>query len=163
MKQLYRLQGWTDRQSYRIGDSLHYSTRCTNLADRALGLVVPSAYGGIGHLFLYRDKDYPLYWIGPVDVILWDIHANLLPEEHYAAQDGRSVPSGTYEGDTFLPLYPANYIVYASVRIEDTGYTIPDAMLWFMINNWNDLHRGPSPRYDNWPNKWEFPHVQIME
>lgn len=161
LEQILLVDGWTDRTNYHIGDTLVFTARFTNLSDRTLHLLIESAWIPLGPIALIRDKNYPAYYITPEDLTLLELHISLFVGGVRASTVAYLVPAGTYNG--VWPLLPAEYIVVAVFSIKDRPVSIPNKMERFIKYHWQELHRGPSPQLDYFPNKYEFPHINIIE
>ena len=163
-EQILLVDGWTDRIDYRIGDTLVFTARFTNPSDRTLHLFIPSAFSDLlGPVALYRNKNYPAYYITPPDPVQAELDIFIFVGGVMKVTVTWLVPSGTYLINDFWPLLPAEYLVVAVFFIEDRPAAIPDRMKSFIHNHWEELHRGPSPQLDVFPNKYEFPHINIIE
>ncbi|MFH2048201.1 MAG: hypothetical protein ABIJ12_02055 [bacterium] len=167
MKQILHVEGWTNKEEYRIGEMLDFTARWTNVSDRIISLFIPSS----GHVGIYRDANYPGFSLTPGDPVpAYEIYY-LSPGSFYEEDSENRVPEGTYTYrwvnstlvDTFWVLEPVEYIVINYIEIEDRGYTVPKTMRDFIFFEWEGLHLGESPRYDKKPNKFDFPSIQIIE
>ena len=163
IKQIVRVYGSTDKQDYRIGETLEFTGRFTNLTDDTLHIYITSPFTSLGYVSLYRDSEYPPYIISPIDPVPAERDIFIFPGGTYEGSAIRPVPSGMYISNTLWPLLPAEYIVEASFFIKDRPYDIPEKMDLFRRKYWDQLHRGKSPKLDFVPNKYEWPHVNIIE
>jgi len=163
LEQILLVDGWTDRTDYRIGDTLVFTARFTNLSDRTLHLFIPSAWIPLGSIALYRNNNYPAYYITPPDPIQYELDIFIFVGGVRVSTVANLVPAGTYLINDFWPLLPAEYIVVPVFFIEDRPVATPDRMESFIKDRWNGLHQGSSPQLDVFPNKYECPHVNIIE
>jgi hypothetical protein len=159
MKQIVLIEGWTDQPEYRVGDTVTSTARVTNLSDRIIHIHITSCNGILSNfVFLYNDKyqSFPLGCNSTVLTLDCDIY--LSPNEYY---------EGTI-GDEIIecrPLVLDEYIVIAG------GFFVEDRLLTpfeskfnrYVAEEWHKIHRGPSPKLDQIPNKFRFPYVRIIE
>jgi hypothetical protein len=163
IKQFVRVYGSTDRQDYRIGEILEFTGGFTNLSTDTLHIFIYSCHDPFGYISLFRNHKYPDYIISPIDPIALDCDIYITPGDSYSGQAAFSVPSGIQIGNTFWPLLPAEYILAPNFEIRDRAYNIPENMELFRRKYWDQLHRGNPPQIDVIPNKYEWPHVNIVE
>lgn len=158
MKQIVRVEGWTDKLEYRVGDTITFATRVTNLSDRTVHIVTTICGGLLGRNdFLYNDK-----YIG------FRLNGYLPP---FATECGIDIQSGQYfEGTVndvifeYQPLITDEYIVTTWLEIEDRTLDPSESKFnKFARQEWHEIHRGASPKLDLFPNKYNFPHIKIIE
>ncbi|MFA4907622.1 MAG: hypothetical protein WC602_05115 [archaeon] len=158
MKQIVLIEGWTDKAEYRVGDKVTFTARVTNLANRTIHILIGSCNGILSNFVaLYNDKYLSFQLGGVQDVLCTDCDIYLPPGEYYEG-------SISYEIIEYKPLIPDEYIV-------TTGFSIEGRLLnqfqskfsRYVLEEWYKIHRGPSPKYDFFPNKYKFPHVRIIE
>jgi hypothetical protein len=159
MKQIVLVEGWTDKQEYRIGDRVYFTLRVTNLSDRIIHIFIGSCNGILSNfVFLYNDK-YMSFQLGGehIDVLTLDCNIYLRPGEYYEGKIN-------YEIIEYKPLIPDEYIVA-------TGFFVEDRLLdqfqskfnRYALEEWYKIHRGPSPKLDWFPNKYRLPHIKIIK
>jgi len=164
LKQLISVEGWTDKQEYRIGDTLDFTARFTNVSDRTVHLKITSFYGPLGGVGLYNEKYMPIV-IGPCDPVMTDWDNYLSPGNFYEGRiKGYTIRDRNYcvNDQTVLK---DEYIVITNVFIEDrltTPFKIRYRFEKFVIYEWYKIHRGKSPKYDFKPNKCNFPPIKII-
>ena len=178
MKQILQVEGWTDKQEYRIGDTLVFTVRWTNVSGRILPLRMWYVSGkcggpyGLPGMVIYRDSNYPSYSFQSLSGSEDENTLFLSPGDFYEGCDWDCVPEGTYTYrwinstlvDTFWVLKPVEYIVVSSnFEIKDRGYSVPESLSDSLLFTWDGLQGGESPRCDMTPNKFNFPHIQIIK
>lgn len=140
-----------------------FTARFTNLSDRTLHLFIPSAWIPLGPIALYRNKNYPAYYITPPDPIQTDLNIFLFTGGIRVSTVAYPVPAGRYLVNDFWPLLPAEYIVVPVFFIEDKPVATLDRMESFIKDRWDGLHQGSSPQLDVFPNKYQYPHINIIQ
>lgn len=172
MQQLYRLQGWTDKQAYHIGDFINYTFRWTNVSNEIVELFIGSAFNALGFVGLYRDARASKFGLtGSCDPVPLDIQKYLNPGEYYEGAAWGRIPS---KQGCLAPYHPMVFTEY----VVRPGFTVVPArvagsLTWsraisldldeYIWQEWEFLHRGTPPHYNNHPNNFELPHVQIVE
>jgi len=158
LKQIVRVEGWTDKEEYRVGDKITFTARVTNLSNRTIHVHIGSCSGELSNFVaLYNDKYFPFDLGGLQDVLLTDCDIYLSPGKHYEG-------SICYEIIEYKPLVPDEYIVITGFIIE--GRLINQFQSKFnryVLEEWWKICRGNSPKDDAFPNKYQFPHVRIIE
>ncbi len=163
MKQIVLVEGWTDKIIYTIGDTLDFTARFTNVSDRIVHLRIPSIFNQLGHVGLYNDKYY-VFIISPLDPTLIDFDINLSPGNFYEGQVRYLIPDGDNSGKVSRPLIPDKYIVTTSIDIEGRLQTpFQSKFNKFVFEEWYKIVRGASPKLDIIPNKYQFPHIKIIQ
>lgn len=163
MKQIVLVEGWTDKQEYRIGDTLSFTARFTNVTNRVIHLHIPSIFNQLGHVFLYNDQ-YPSFIISSIDPVTLDLDIDIYSPSYYEGKVSYIIPEGNYGATGFRPLPPDEYIVTTSLYVEDylKNY-FEDKFDKYVLEEWYKIHRGNSPKYDLKPNKYKFPHIKIIK
>ena len=156
MKQIVRVEGWTDKSEYHIGDTITFTPRVTNLSGRTVHIVTTICGGSLGRNdFLYNEKYVTFYLNGP-------------PRENECSID---IQSGQYfEGTVsdiifeYQPLIADKYIVGTPLQIEGRTLNPFDTKLYkYIAEEWFKIHRGASSKLDLFPNKYNFPHIKIIK
>ncbi|MEW6196708.1 MAG: hypothetical protein AB1521_16295 [Bacteroidota bacterium] len=160
MKQIVRVEGWTDKQEYKIGDTIKFTARFTNMTDRTVHIFIYSIFNQLGYVSLYNDKYMP-FSLSPCDPVSADLEIDL--------------HSGYYEGtvkyrirDRYYcangePFLSDEYIVVTDLFIEDRRRSPYSVFENFIFFEWYKLHRGNTPQLDLFPNKYQFPHIRIIQ
>ena len=158
MKQIVLIEGWTDKAEYRVGDKITFTARVTNIENRTIHIFIASCSIPLSNfILLYNDKYLPFQLGGLQDVLCTDCDIYLPPGEYY---------EGTicYEIIEYKPLLRDEYIVTTSFYIEGRLMNrFQNKFNKYVLEEWYKIHRGPSPKYDFFPNKYKFPHVRIIE
>ena len=111
MKQIYSVEGWTDKQEYRIGDYLKYTERRTNLSDRTLLFSGGGDSAPLPWVILYNEN-YPPIPLNPHDPYGTDFNLFLKVGEYYEGSVKYKVPPTI--GYTSVPVPPGLYLVGTS-------------------------------------------------
>lgn len=163
MKQIVRVEGWSDKQEYRIGDKIKFTARFTNITNREIHLFIPSIFNQLGHVGLYNDK-YMTFIISSVDPVLLDLDINLNQGSYYEGKVKYTTPKGNYGATGFRPLLSDEYIIVANFFIEERLLNqFQSKFSKYVLEEWYKIHRGISPKYDFFPNKYKYPHVRIIQ
>ncbi|OGU78472.1 MAG: hypothetical protein A2254_15120 [Ignavibacteria bacterium RIFOXYA2_FULL_35_9] len=158
MKQIVRVEGWTDKYEYRVGDTITFTARVTNLSDRTIHIVTTICGGSLGcNDFLYNDK-----------YIAFRLNGYLPP---FNAECNIDVQSGQYYEGTVSDLIfgsqsliPDEYIVATPFQIEGRTLNHLESKFYkYIVEEWDKIHRGASPKLDLFPNKYKFPHIKIIK
>lgn len=161
MEQILLIDGFTDRQEYRIGDTLIFTARFTNLTQKdTIHIFIPSIFSQLGHVTIARNDSFD-YFLSPGYIITdLDLNLYLFPGGIWTGTEAWTVPKGQRVGGIFHPLVPDEYIVLHSYQIK--AHRISKQMKDFIFNDWDDLHRGKDPQ-GYAPNKNRLPHIFIIE
>ena len=162
LEQLLLIEGWTDKQEYRIGDTIEFTARFNNVTDRTVHVFIYSIFNQLGYVSLYNEN-YPSFILSPCDPVTADLDIFIPPVTGF--YEGRvvyTIRDGSYCGD-FRPLLLNEYIVSADLFIESRFRSPYDKFERFIRNEWYKLHRGISPKLDNFPNKYKYPQIKIIE
>jgi hypothetical protein len=158
MKQIVRVEGWTDKEEYKIGDSIEYTIRLTNVIGRIIHILITSCNGEMSNfVLLYNDK-YPPFQLGglQVDLVL-DCDIDLPPGKYYEAK----IKYDIYE---YRILIPDEYLVSTDFFIEGRLLNqFQSEFNKYILEEWYKIARGKSPKFDLFPNKYEFPHLKIIQ
>ena len=135
LSQIIRVQLWTDKEEYRIGDSIVVSGRYTNLLDDTLHLRFDPRWSEIGGLGLYRDSVSPSFSFYPLDQILTTLTIFLPPGENYEGQaDDIFIPERSYY--SYEPIILAEYVVIEAHVLPDRDKSLPNGIRDFIFHKW---------------------------
>lgn len=169
LRQILRVQGWTDKVEYQRGESILVSMRFTNISDRTLHFRIGNTYTNIGNFYLVRGGGNYTFSFFPEDIVPAEFNALLSPGEFHEGQVDDMIPEGKYILQTYVPLPLTEYVVATSFNLYNREKTLPEELrrsrrfIWFYNNNWYNLHSGPLPRFDLVPNKFELAVISIIE
>jgi hypothetical protein len=161
LKQLLRIEGWTDKQEYRIGDKIDFKVRFTNVSNRPVYFFIYSIFNQLGFVSLYNEN-YPAFTLSPCDPVSMDLDGYIGINGYYEGRVIYEIRNGNYCGD-FIPLPIDKFIVVADLFIERRLQSPYDKFERFLIFNWDEIDRGETPQLDWFPNKYRFPIVRIIE
>ena len=165
LSQLIRVQLWTEREEYLVGDTIVITARYTNLSDDTLHLHFSPAWSDIGPLTLYKDHLTPFFSFFPADVIESYLRILLSPGEIFEGEAGKNgnlfIPVVSVW--TFEPIILTEYVVIEGHSLWNRYRSLPNGIMDFIYRNWGNLNRGPAPLHDYIPNKYELPKVSIVE
>ncbi len=162
LEQLVLVEGWTDKQEYRIGDKIEFIARFTNLSNRTIHIFIPSFWDPFGFVGLYNDK-YPIFILSPCDPVATDGDIFLFsPNGYYQGRRIYTIRDRNYCVDS-APLVTDEYIVVANLFIENRLITIKNKLYKFIHFEWYKLAKGNSPKLDYIPNKYKFPIIKVIE
>ncbi|MDQ7817819.1 MAG: hypothetical protein RDU14_12410 [Melioribacteraceae bacterium] len=163
LKQIVFVEGWTDKQEYRIGEKIEFNARFTNLSNRTIHLFIPSIFNQLGHVGLYNEK-YPSIIISSTDPVTLDLNVDISPKGYYEGKVIYTIPKGNYGATGFRHLLPDKYIVVTNFFIEGRLQNqFQSKFNKYVLEEWYKIHRGTSPKLDWFPNKYNFPHIKIIE
>lgn len=163
MKQILQVEGWTDKQEYRIGDMLHLQLTMRNLSKDTLQLVIYSAFNDFGAVSLWRDKTFPHYLMSPYDPVMLDLHIYLFHGGFYEGNVSYPVPYGVWISDSLWSLLPADYSVVAGFEFEDRGYPIPPQIRKYIEDEWRADPEAITGLYMFYTSqKYKYPKVSII-
>ncbi|MCK9280594.1 MAG: carboxypeptidase-like regulatory domain-containing protein [Melioribacteraceae bacterium] len=160
LKQSLRVEGWTDKSEYKIGDKMTFTVRFTNVSKKTVEIKRS------GHVFfvgIYNDLQLYPYELSNPDPMGADFIEKILPGEYY--QDSRTyrIPEGDIFSTIKRPLLPGEYLIITSIVINNRLQDYYDVFRRYVKFEWYKIARGKSPKYDYNPNKYIFPHIQIIE
>jgi hypothetical protein len=164
LRQLLRVEGWTDKQEYRIGDTIRFTARWTNVSSTTVHIFIFSIFNELGYVSLYNEN-YPSFSLSPQGIIS-DLDDNInvyAPDGFYEGHVVYTIPSGTEKGFDWQRLVPGEYIVEADLFIEGRFRSPYDRFERYVFDNWYRLCKGKSPRLDWFPNKYNYPRITIIE
>jgi len=162
LKQLLIIEGWTDKTEYRIGDTIEFTARFTNVTNRAVHINIATYFNQLGHVFLYNENHSAPFVLSPCDPIGLDFNTYLTPGQFYQGRVVYIIRDGFYCGD-FVPLIPDEFIVVADLFIEGRRLNYGNNLEDFIFYEWDKLHRGNPPNLDYFPNKYKYPIIKIIE
>ena len=163
LKQLLLIEGWTDKTEYRIGDTIEFTANFTNVTNRAVHINIATYFNQLGYVFLYNENHSAPFVLSPCDPIGLDFNTNLIPGQFYQGRVFYLIPDGYYCGD-FVPLIPDEFIVVADLFIEGRLLNFwTNKLDNFIVLEWEKLHRGKAPSIDWFPNKYNYPIINIIE
>lgn len=157
--QIVKVEGFTDKYEYSVGDSVTFTLRITNVSEKQVKIrinscIIPLSSG----IILYNDKYTPSFSLsGFIDIISTECVAFLKHNDFY---------EGTvrYKIANQPQLNPDEYIVYSGFFINNRTLNHLESTFYkYIVEEWYKIHRGLSPKLDFFPNKWELPHIRIVE
>ena len=165
LSQIFRIEGTTDRGSYHIGDSLWLTVRIVNLEDTTIIFTIDNGGTLMSTACLYNEK-YPGFFLTDIDLIL-PLQRDLgISKDHTYQEIGRfKIPAGTNLSTGFYPIPSDSFIVLAGCfDFKRSDNPIFDRIFHYLRFDWYNqkLPVFNSPEYDIKPNKFEFPHVLIV-
>ncbi len=166
MNQILQVEGWTDRQEYRIGDTLHLQVIMRDISDRKLVLFIGGVFNDFGVVYLSRkptqDSPHVSYSLTSTTIATTlNVHIDLLPTGFYDGNASYPIPEGDFI-DPFFPLDPDDYTVVAPFEFLDRGYPVPQQIRDYIFENWfNDPESGDL-YLDSIPNKYKYPQITII-
>ena len=161
LKQLLLIEGWTDKQEYRIGETIVFTARFTNVSDKAVHVFIYSCWGPFGYVSLYNEN-YHSFNLSPCDPVTADCDIDIYPQDFFEGTSVYTIPDGYYCG-TPIPLPMDEFIVAADLFIEGRLRSPYDKLELFIFSEWYNFHKGNSPRLDWYPNKYDYPIISIIE
>lgn len=161
LKQILRVEGWTDKQEYRTGEDITFTARFTNVTNRMVQIHIPSAFNDLGFVGLYNDK-YPPFVLSPCDPNMIDLDIDLY-RGYYEGKVKYTIRDRDYCGNN-RPLLEDEYIVTTGFLIDGRLQSqFQSEFSKYVLEEWWKICRGNSPRYDTKPNKYNFPHIKIIK
>ena len=160
LKQLLRVEGWTDKSEYKIGDKMTFTVRFTNVSDKKVEIMRP---GYVFYVGIYNDIQLYPYGLSNPDPMGADWGKDLLPGEYHQDIISYRIPEGDIIDNIKRPLLPGEYLIITSIVINDRLPDYDDVFRRYVRFEWYKIARGKSPKYDYEPNKYTFPHIQIIE
>jgi hypothetical protein len=162
LEQLLLIEGWTDRQEYRTGDTLHFTARFTNVTNRTVHVFIYSIFSVLGYVSLYNEK-YPAIWLNLCVISNLDADLYISPNDFYEGIVAYIIPESDYCNVNNPPLLPDDYIVVTDLFIESRLFDVQNKFNRYVWEEWYKLDRGKTPKLDWFPNKYKFPHVKIIQ
>jgi hypothetical protein len=153
----------TDKEEYKIGDSIEFLVRFTNVAGRTVHIFIPSIFNDLGYVGLYNDEYYS-FFLTPMDPVTAGLDVFIHVQGYYEGNVKYTIPSGVADAGGFHPLLPIEYLVSTTFFIE--GRLINQFQSKFSkytLEEWNKIDRGSSPKLDWFPNKYVFPTIKIIQ
>ncbi len=160
LKQLLRVEGWTDKSEYKIGDKMTFTVRFTNVSDKKVEITRP---GYVFFVVIYNDLQLYPYQLSNPDPMGADWSKDLLPGEYHQDIISYRIPEGDIFRPIKRPLLPGEYLIITSIVINNRLQDYYDVFRRYVKSEWYKIARGKSPKYDYEPNKYTFPHIQIIE
>ena len=160
LKQLLRVEGWTDKSEYKIGDKMTFTVRFTNVSDKKVEIMRP---GYVFYVGIYNDIQLYPYGLSNPDPMGADWGKDLLPGEYHQDIISYRIPEGDIIDNIKRPLLPGEYLIITSIVINNRLPDYDDVFRRYVRFEWYKIARGKSPKYDYNPNKYIFPHIQIIE
>jgi len=164
LSQIFRIEGTTDRSTYHIGDSLWLIVRIVNLEDTTIIFTIYNGGSLMNTASLYNEK-YPSFLMTPEDILLLQRGLVLSKDSIYQEIGSFKIPAGTSLLTGFYPIPSDSFIVLAgSFDFSRTDNPIFDNIYHYLRFDWfnQKLPSFHSLEYDFKPNKYEFPHVMII-
>lgn len=164
LKQILRVEGWIDKQEYKIGEKITFTARYTNVTNREVSIFIQRSEGELGYVGLYNDKYIPFRLNGSCYIV----HPaggdmSLKPTLFYEGTVVLTIPD-SYCGDKSKPLLIDEYIVNVSLQIDGRLLNqFQSKFSKYVLEEWWKICRGKSPKLDAFPNKYKFPHVRIIK
>jgi hypothetical protein len=160
LKQLLRVEGWTDKSEYKIGDKMTFTVRFTNVSDKKVEITRP---GYVFYVGIYNDLQLYPYDLSNPDPMGADFIEKILPGGYYQDSRTYNIPAGDIFRPIKRPLLPGEYLIITSIVINDRLRDLDNVFRRYVVHEWYKIARGKSPKYDYRPNKYTFPHIQIIE
>ncbi|MDO8549097.1 MAG: hypothetical protein Q7S39_02955 [Ignavibacteria bacterium] len=161
--QLLLIEGWTDKQEYRIGDTIAFTAKFTNVSDRTVHIFIYSIFNELGHVGLYNENYHSFPLTPPCIITNLDADIFIQPNGFYEGNVVYTIPGGYSCGD-FIPLPFEDFIVYADLFIEGRLLNFwTNRLDNFIGKEWFKLHRGKTPKLDPFPNKYKYPIIKIIQ
>ena len=161
LKQILRVEGWTDKEEYKAGEEITFTARFTNVTNRMVQINISSAYGSLGSVVLYNDK-YPPFGLSPCDPVAANRDIDLY-RGYYEANVKYRIRDRYYCSNN-EPLLLDDYIVVAGFLIDGKlPNQFQSKFSKYIAEEWWKICRGDSPKYDMKPNKYNFPHIRIIK
>lgn len=161
LKQILRVEGWTDKQEYRTGEEITFTARFTNVTNRMVQIHISSAYNSLGPVGIYNDK-YPPFVLSPCDPVTANRDIDLY-RGYYEGKVKYTIRD-RYYCDINKPLPLDEYIVTTGFFIDGRLKSqFQSEFSKYVLEEWWKICRGNSPKYDRKPNKYKFPHIRIIK
>lgn len=163
LKQLLRIEGWTDKHEYRIGDTIVFTARFTNVTNRTVHIFIPSIFNQLGYVSL-DNENIPSFFLSPCDPVTLDMDIFLFPTQFYEGIVSYTIRDKNYCIIGVPPLLPDDYVVVADLFIEGRLLNYwTNKMEKFIGNEWYKIHRGVKPKLDWYPNKYKYPVIKVIQ
>lgn len=159
IKQMVRVEGWTDRKEYKFGDYMEFSAKITNVSQKTVHLFIPGFGDPFGAVYLYNEN-YPPYSITDSEIVpTADLNVFMKPGTEYYGKVKIKIWG-------FYPFYQATYLVLTQFIFNsmmsdrfNPRYNFEN----FIRNKWEFLYRGKTPKYDVKPQKFRFPIINVTK
>lgn len=163
LNHLLEVEGWTDRQQYRIGDTLFFHMIIRNISNRQLHIEFVNVSGDFGRVSLYRDKTYPPVIISHYDNTNTDMDVYMNPGGYYEGFGTYIIPQGVWVDDSLYVLHPGKYRVVAGFTFKDRGYPIPQQIRDYILQEWYYDPEALTGLYMEFtPHKYKYPEITIL-
>lgn len=160
LKQILRVEGWTDKQEYKIGEKITFTARFTNVTNRIIR-IFKQAQSELGFVGFYNDK-YPPLTLSGCDPVTAGGDIDIQPNGFYEGKVVYSIPD-RYPCINYGLLPIDEYIVYGTFNIEGRLLNqFQSKFSKYVLEEWWKICRGKSPKLDAFPNKYQFPHIRII-
>ena len=159
LKQILRVEGWTDKQEYYYGEKITFTARFTNVTNRMVRILIraQNQLGSVGLYYNYYNNNYYVT-LSSCDPVSTDSNIFLQPTHFY---EGKVVYTISKQDCTSFPWWePREYIVITTFMID--GRKINPYINKYIENEWRKIHRGTLPKLNYIPNKYNFPHIKII-
>jgi hypothetical protein len=154
LRQLVLVEGWTDKQEYRAGDTIQFTARFTNVTNRTVHIHIYSAYNELGPVGLYNEN-YPPFDLTPCWIVDINIDVFMNPNGFYEGNVAYIIPDTNYCNINTPPLLLDDYLVITVLSIEDRLINqFQSKFSKYVLENWYKFHRGKTPKLDWFPNKY---------
>ena len=163
LEQLVLIEGWTDREEYRAGNTITFTGQFTNVTDRTVYIFISDCGGPFSPPVLYNEN-YPPFALRPCISVPADCGIFLEPNGFYRGNLTYVIPDSYYCSAIGGPLITEEYVVATSLYIENRLIDFRKNKLYnFARIEWYNLHRGKTPKLDVYPNKYKYPIIRIIE
>ena len=123
-------------------------------------LLISPLNSALGYVSLYTEN-YPSFALTGCDPIEAEMSIDLPSEGFYEDSVIRIIPK--YGCWNSLSLQ-GDYVVAAGIFIENRLLNFwTNKLDNFIATEWYKLHRGKTPKLDWFPNKYNFPHLKIIQ
>jgi hypothetical protein len=161
LNQLLLIEGWTGKQEYRIGDTLKFTARFTNLTNKTVHVFIYSCWDPLGYVSLY-NQNYQAFTLSPCDPVTADCDIDIYTQGYYEGIVAYIIRDKNYCSINVPPLLPNEYFVVADLFIEGRFRSPYDKFERFIFNEWYKMHRGKTPKFDWYPNKYKYPIIKVL-
>lgn len=159
MKQIVLVEGCTDKNEYRVGDYVSLTLKLTNVSEKTIPITISNCNGSLNSIAsLYNDKYDPFTLGGRHDIVV-ELTCYVLLK-----------PGKYYEGKISARIIEYKKLIFDDYLVT-SGFNIDGRLLnqfqsrfnEFTLLEWYQFHRGISPKYDRFPNKYKFPQIKIVQ
>ena len=171
LSQFLRVESWTDTSIFSPGDSIHYYMKFSNLTNEELKVSVPMpgvSRSNYAPIFLYSDSSQTFWCTFPYFNFfgLSEDVMDIAPNESFTISFIELVLDTCRFGNRIFPIEIDEYVVTMEFNTRPhSWFLLPNELNEFIKFDWFEmyLHRGLSPQFYRFPNKFELGHIQIVE